>query len=99
MQGRTGQAQAVHPPASPCDRAIVISILGCIGGVLWGWSLVSAPLVIVTRWRIVMPGFNAIGFDGIPIHFDETDVAIYKTNHVLGIIIVGCSSRFMPGIR
>src|ERR1035438_1925878 len=62
------------------------------------WSLVCAPFVIVTRWRIILPSFNAVGCDRAPIHLDEIDVPIHKPNHVIGVIKVRGSMRFMPSI-
>src|ERR1019366_6596232 len=63
------------------------------------WPLVSAPLVVVIRWRIILPGFCVTGHDScrIPVHFGETDMAIDETDQVLRIVIVtGCSPRLMP---
>src|SRR3954466_12953332 len=80
------------------DRAESGRLPGLSHGVFEAWSLVSAPFVIVTLWWIILPSFDTISFGGVPIHFDETDMAIYKTNHVFRIIIVTCSSGFMPRI-
>src|SRR5262249_54657756 len=52
--------------------------------------LISVPLIIVTRWRIVVGGDGpaAVGIvDGaVPKHLDVIHVVVHKAHHVFGIV-------------
>ena len=50
-------------------------------------ALISAPFVIISRWRIVMPGLEMAGCGvRVQVDFDVADVAIHEADHVSGVI-------------
>ncbi len=69
-----------------CEGVFVAVALSFAVNAMIFQNSISAPLVFVSGWRVILPRIMTLGLRTVPINWYIPNMAIHKTNHVFCVI-------------